>query len=167
MFRATHLSDIMPSHASFLLHKDIISILAIMRQIYTMYTRYKYTSSTIKIICLLGKSSIGKKTPKEDRELGYSDFTLSLTFNLLHPQQKDIQMSQKHKRIKYNRVVIEANLRCKAPSINKLVVWCPETHSLYSLNTLISVLSINNTLSSASLNNHSTISISLLCLNNS
>ena len=34
-----------------------------------------------KIISLLGKKNTGKKTPKEDSELGYLDFTLELTFN--------------------------------------------------------------------------------------
>ena len=42
---------------------------------------------------------IGKKTPKEDSELGYSDFTLALTFHLPHPQQKDMQLSPMHKKI--------------------------------------------------------------------
>ena len=86
MLRATHFSITMPSHASFLLHQDIISVLAIMLQSYTMYTRYRNADSTIKIISLFGKKNTGKKTPKEDSELGYSDFTLAFTFHLPHPQ---------------------------------------------------------------------------------
>ena len=85
MLRATDLSITMPSHASFSLHQDII-FLAIMLQNYTMYARYRHAGSTIKIISLLGKKNIGKETPREDRELGYSDFTLELTFNLPHLQ---------------------------------------------------------------------------------
>ena len=53
-----------------------------------MYTRYRHVGSTLKIISLLGKKNTGKKTPKEDRELGYSDFTLALTFHLIHPPTK-------------------------------------------------------------------------------
>ena len=53
-----------------------------------MYTRYRHAGSTVKIISLLGKKITGKKTPKEDSELGYSDFTLALTFNLTHHQKK-------------------------------------------------------------------------------
>ena len=66
-----------------------------------MYTRYKHAGSTIKIVSLLGKKRIGKKTPKEDSELGYSDFTLALTFHLPHPQKKDMHLSPMHKKIKY------------------------------------------------------------------
>ena len=40
-----------------------------------------------------------QETPKEDSELGYSDFTLALTFHLPHPQQKDMQLSPMHKKI--------------------------------------------------------------------
>ena len=36
-----------------------------------MYTGYRHAGSTIKIISLLGEKNTGKKTPKEDRELGY------------------------------------------------------------------------------------------------
>ena len=100
MLRATHLSITVPSHASLSLHQDIIFILDIMLQSYTMYTRYRHAGTTIKIINLLGKKNTGKKTPKEDCELGYSDFTLSLTFHLTHPQQKDIQFSPMHKKNK-------------------------------------------------------------------
>ena len=42
-----------------------------------MYKRYKHVGSTEKVISLLGKKNTGKKTPKEDSELGYSDFTLT------------------------------------------------------------------------------------------
>ena len=99
MLRATHLSITMPSHASFSLHQDIIFVLAIMLQSYTMYTRYRHAGSTEKIISLLRKKNKGKKTPKEDSELGYSDFTLALTFHLPHPQQKYMQLSPMHKKI--------------------------------------------------------------------
>ena len=58
-----------------------------------MFTRYRHAGSTIKIISLLGKKNTGKKTPKKDRELGYSDFTLALTFHLPHPPKKDMQFS--------------------------------------------------------------------------
>ena len=64
-----------------------------------MYTRYRHAGSTIKIISLLGKKNTGKKTPKEDSEFGYSDFTLALTFHLPNPQQKDMQLSLMHKKI--------------------------------------------------------------------
>ena len=64
-----------------------------------MYKRYKHAGSTEKVISLLGKKNIGKKIPKEDSELGYSDFTLALTFHLSHPQQKDLQLSSMHKKI--------------------------------------------------------------------
>ena len=53
-----------------------------------MYKRYKHAGSIEKVISLFGKKNKGKKTPKEDSELGYSDFTLTLTFHLPHPQQK-------------------------------------------------------------------------------
>ena len=66
-----------------------------------MYKRYKHAGSTEKVISLLGKKNTGKKTPKEDSELGYSDFTLALTFHLPHPQQKDMQLSPMHKKLKY------------------------------------------------------------------
>ena len=64
-----------------------------------MYTRYRHDGSIEKIISLLGKKNTGKKTPKEDLELGYSDFTLALTFHLPHHQQKDMQLSPMHKKI--------------------------------------------------------------------
>ena len=35
-----------------------------------------------------GEKNTGKKILIEDSELGYSDFTLALTFHLPHPQQK-------------------------------------------------------------------------------
>ena len=66
-----------------------------------MYTRYINAGSTIKIISLLGEKKTGKKNPKEDSELGYSHFTLALTFRLPHPQQKDMQLSPIHKKMKY------------------------------------------------------------------
>ena len=53
-----------------------------------MYTIYRHADSTENVISLLGKKNTGKKTPKEDSELGYLDFTLALTFHLPHPQQK-------------------------------------------------------------------------------
>ena len=57
-----------------------------------MYKRYKHAGSTAKVNSLLEKKNTGKKTPKEDSELGYSDFTLTLT-------QKDMQLSPMHKKI--------------------------------------------------------------------
>ena len=63
-----------------------------------MYTRYRHACSTVKIINLMGEQ-IGKKTPKEDSELGYSDITLALTFHLPHPQKKDMQLSPMHRKI--------------------------------------------------------------------
>ena len=48
------------------------------------------------------KRNTGKKTPKEDHELGYLDFTLALTFYLIHPQQKDMQLSPMHEKLKYD-----------------------------------------------------------------
>ena len=66
-----------------------------------MYTRYRHAGSTVKIIGLLGKKNTGKKTPKEDSKLVYSDFTLALTFDLPHPQQKDMQLSPMHTKLKY------------------------------------------------------------------
>ena len=65
-----------------------------------MYTRYRHAGLAEKINSLLGKKNTGKKTPKEDSELGYSDFTLALTFHLPHPQQKDMQLSP-IKKLKY------------------------------------------------------------------
>ena len=53
-----------------------------------MYKRYRHAGSTEKVISLLGKKNTGKKTPKEDSKLVYSDFTLALTFDLPHPQLK-------------------------------------------------------------------------------
>ena len=105
-----------------------------------MYKRYKHAGSTEKVISLLGKKNTGKKTPKEDSELGYSDFTLTLTIHLPHPQQKGMQLSPMHKNLN-TRVVGEANLWHKAPSISKMVgpvprnprplqsghpQWCPQ-----------------------------------------
>ena len=43
-----------------------------------MYKIYRHAGSKEKVISLLGKKNTGKKTPKEDSELGYSDFTLTL-----------------------------------------------------------------------------------------
>ena len=73
-----------------------------------------------KLISLLRKKNIGKKTPKEDSELGNSDFTLTFTFHLPHPQQKNMKLSPMHKNLN-TRVVGEENLWRKAPSISKLV----------------------------------------------
>ena len=53
-----------------------------------MYKRYKHAGSTEKVISLLGKKNTGKKTPKEDSELGYSNFTLTLTIHLPPPPTK-------------------------------------------------------------------------------
>ena len=85
-----------------------------------MYKRYKHVGSTEKVISLLGEKNTGKKNPKEDSELGYSDFTLILTINLPHPQQKGMQLSPMHKNLN-TRVVGEDNLWRKAPSISKMV----------------------------------------------
>ena len=41
-----------------------------------------------KLSSLLDKKNTGKKTQREDNELGYSDFTLPLIFNLPHPIKK-------------------------------------------------------------------------------
>ena len=105
-----------------------------------MYKRYKHAGSTEKVISLLGEKNTGKKTPKEDSELGYSDFTLTLTIHLPHPQQKGMQLSPMHKNLN-TRVVGEENLWRKAPSISKMVgpvprnprplqsgppQWCPQ-----------------------------------------
>ena len=110
-----------------------------------MYKRYKHAGSTEKVISLLGKKNTGKKTPKEDSELGYSDFTLTLTFHLPHPQQKNMQLSPMHKNLN-TRVVGEANLWRKALLISKLVglvprnprplqsghpQWCPQQQPHY------------------------------------
>ena len=64
-----------------------------------MYKRYRHVGSTGKIISLLEKKNTGKKTPKEDSKLGYSDITLALTFHLPHPQQTDMKLSPMHKKI--------------------------------------------------------------------
>ena len=85
-----------------------------------MYKRYKHAGSIEKVINLLGKKNTGKKTPKVDSEFDYSDITLTLTFHLPHPQQKNMQLSPMHKNLNI-RVVGEANLWRKAPSIRKLV----------------------------------------------
>ena len=90
-----------------------------------MYKRYRHAGSTEKVISLLGKKNTDKKTPKEDSELGYSDFTLTLTFHLPHPLQKNMQLSPMHKNLN-NRVVDEANLWREAPSISKLVGLVPQ-----------------------------------------
>ena len=66
-----------------------------------MYTKYRHAGSTINIISLLGKKNTGKKTPKENRELGYSYITLALTFHLPHPNQKDMQVSTMQKKMIY------------------------------------------------------------------
>ena len=138
MLRVTHLSVTMPSHASF---SNLSGYhLAIMLLNETMYKRYRHAGSTEKVISLLGKKNTGRKTPKEDSELGYSDFTLTLTFHLPHRQQKNMQLSPMHKNLN-TRVVGEANLWRKAPSISKKVgpiprnpcplesrhpQWCPQ-----------------------------------------
>ena len=64
-----------------------------------MYTRYRHVGSTEKVITFLGKKNTGKKPPKEDSELGYTDFTVALTFHLPHPQQNDMELSPMHKKI--------------------------------------------------------------------
>ena len=63
-----------------------------------MYKRYKHAGSTEKVIILLGKKNTGNKTPKDDSEFGYLDFTLALTFHLPHPQQKTMQLSPMHQK---------------------------------------------------------------------
>ena len=90
-----------------------------------MYKRYRHAGSTGKVISLLVKKNTSKKTLKEDSELGYSDFTLTLTFHLPHPQQKSMQLFPMHKNLN-TRVVGEANLWRKAPSISKMVVPVPQ-----------------------------------------
>ena len=122
----------------FQVYQDII--LAIMFQTQTMYKRYKLAGSREKVISLLGKKNTGKKTPKDDSELGYSDFTLTVTIHLPQPQQKSMQLSPMHKNLN-TRVVGEENLWRKAPSISKMVgpvprnprplqskhpQWCPQ-----------------------------------------
>ena len=64
-----------------------------------MYERYRHVGSTEKVIILLGEKNTGKKTPKEDRELGYSELTIALAFHIPHPQQKNMQLSPMHKKI--------------------------------------------------------------------
>ena len=66
----------------------------------------------------MGKKNTGKKTPKEDSELGYSEFTLMLTFHLPTPQ-KNMQLSPMNKKYKKNKVVGEANHRLITPNIYK------------------------------------------------
>ena len=97
MLRATHLSITMPSHASF----SILSGYHFSHHAPELnyYTRYRFAGSTEKVISLSGKKNTGKKTPKEDSELGYSDFTLALTLHLPHPKQKDMKLSPMHKKI--------------------------------------------------------------------
>ena len=90
-----------------------------------MYKRYKHAGSTEKVISLLGKKNTGKKTPKEDSELGYSDFTLTLTFHLPHPQQKNMKLSPMHKNLN-TRVVGEADLGRKVLTISKMVGTVPQ-----------------------------------------
>ena len=73
MLRATHLSVTMPSHASF------SSLSGYHFSHHATELNYvqkiRHADSTEKVISLLGKKNTGKKTPKEDSELGYSDFT--------------------------------------------------------------------------------------------
>ena len=69
-----------------------ISFIYYVKKIPTYRFKYKITS-------LLGKKNKGKKTPREDDELGYSDFTLALTFDLPQPQQKYMKFSPMHKSI--------------------------------------------------------------------
>ena len=86
-----------------------------------MYKRYKHAGSTEKVISLLGEKNTGKKTPKEDSELGYSDFTLHTLSIYPTPNKKSNQLYPMHKKNLDIRVVGEANLWRKAPSISKLV----------------------------------------------
>ena len=99
MLSATQLSVTMPSHASF------SSLSGYHFSHHASELNYvqkiERADSTEKVISLLGKKNKGKKTPKEDSELGYSDFTLTLPFNLPHPQQKNMQLSPMHKKSKY------------------------------------------------------------------
>ena len=74
-----------------------------------MYKRYRHAGSIEKVISLLGKKNTGKKTPKEDSELGYSDFTIALTFHLPQSQQNDMQLSPMPKKIWNTSVVGEEN----------------------------------------------------------
>ena len=60
-----------------------------------------------------------------------------------------MKLSPMHKNLN-TRVVGEANLGRKAPMISKLVGPVPGTHYLCNLDTLSSVLNINNTISSSS-----------------
>ena len=119
-----------------------------------MYKRYKHAGSKEKVISLLGKKNTGKKTPKEDSELGYSDFTLTLTIHLPHPQQKGMQLSPMHKNLN-TRVVSEANLWRKARRSARWWVRFPGTHILCNLDTLSGVLSNNRTINIASCYLHS------------
>ena len=52
-----------------------------------------------KVITLMGKKNTGKKTLKEDSELGYSDFTLNSLSIYPTPNKKNMQLSPMHKKI--------------------------------------------------------------------
>ena len=119
MLRATQLSVTLPSHALF----SSLSGYHFSHQTVEIKLCTKYINMPVqqkKVISLLGKKNTGKKTPKEDSKLGYSDFSLTLTIHLPHPQQKGMQLSPMHKNLNI-RVVGEANLCRKAPSIRKLM----------------------------------------------
>ena len=86
MLRATHLSVTMPSRASFSNLSGYHFSHHAPKVNYVQ--KIWHAGLTEKVISLLEKKNTGKKTPKEDSELGYSDFTLTLTFHLPHLQQK-------------------------------------------------------------------------------
>ena len=66
-----------------------------------MYTKYIHAGSTENKnnLSLGEKEHKQENTSKEDSEFGYSEFTVALTFHLPHPQKKDMQFSQMHKKI--------------------------------------------------------------------
>ena len=65
---------------------------------YTLYKLWHHRFNR-KLISLLRKKNTGKKTPREDCELGYLDFNLTVTFHLLHPKQKNMSLSPMHKKL--------------------------------------------------------------------
>ena len=82
----------MPSHETFSLNEDIIlyshhALDFICIKIPTFWFNNKLTS-------LLGKTNKGKKTPREDHELGYSNFTLALILYLPNPEKNTCNFPQ-------------------------------------------------------------------------